>query len=103
MLAPCALSGNAASPVFVHVHGTCKTDKKAGGAVAMSHRWIRSGSAAGRDGLDGRNGFNGPHGSGGRITVTYDPQAKPYIGLLHLSNRYGPRPVFSEQPVPSLW
>jgi hypothetical protein len=35
--------------------------------------------------------------------VTYDPQAKPYLGAIHLSNRSGPRPVFTEEAVAVLW
>ena len=64
------------------------------------------GSPSGRDGRsgsDGRNGFDGTPGAGGLITVTYDPKAALYMGAIHLSNVYGPAPVFREEPVPALW
>ncbi len=57
----------------------------------------------GRDGSDGQNGMDGSAGRGGSITVTYDPQAAPFLSLLHLSNSNGPKPVFQEQPVAPLW
>jgi uncharacterized membrane protein YgcG len=57
----------------------------------------------GSDGADGRNGFDGSPGRGGSITVTYDPQAKPYLNAIHLSNKGGPAPVFQEQTVAPLW
>ena len=56
-----------------------------------------------RDGMDGRNGWDGSSGSGGSITVTYDPAVAPYLGVIHLSNRGGPAPVFNEEPVAPLW
>jgi hypothetical protein len=58
---------------------------------------------SGRSGSDGRDGSNGSPGRGGSITVTYDPQAKPYLAALHLSNRGGPTPVFKEAAVAPLW
>jgi hypothetical protein len=90
---------------------TVKADGGAGGSGGRGGRGGRGGSggigipngSSGRDGLDGRSGFDGTHGNGGRITVTYDPLAKPYLGLLHLSSAYGPAPTFNEQPVASLW
>lgn len=59
--------------------------------------------SSGRAGSDGRNGFDGSAGTGGSITVTYDPQAKPFLTAIHLSNRGGPPPVFKEEPVAPLW
>src|SRR5205814_2658067 len=41
------------------------------------------GTPSGRDGsngLDGRNGWDGAQGKGGLITVTYDPQVRPFLG-----------------------
>jgi hypothetical protein len=58
---------------------------------------------SGSDGSDGRSGSDGPPGRGGSITVTYDPQAQPYLSRLRLSNRGGPTPVFKEEPVKALW
>jgi len=58
---------------------------------------------SGRDGLDGRNGFDGSAGKGGSITVTYHPQAKPFLSAIHLTNKGGPSPVFKEEPVAALW
>jgi hypothetical protein len=57
----------------------------------------------GRDGADGRNGFDGPPGKGGGITVTYDPQVKPFLSVIRLSNKGGLPPVFKQEPVPPLW
>jgi hypothetical protein len=59
--------------------------------------------SSGSNGADGRNGFDGSPGRGGTITVTYDPQAKPYLTAIHLPNQGGPAPVFNEAPVPALW
>jgi hypothetical protein len=58
---------------------------------------------SGRDGSDGRSGSDGSPGRAGSITVTYDPQAKPYLTAIHLSNQGGPKPVFNEEPVAPLW
>ena len=71
----------------------------AGGSGGMGTPSGNSGSS----GSDGRNGFDGSPGKGGSITVTYDPQAKPYLAIIHLSNKGGPAPVFQETPVPPLW
>ena len=59
--------------------------------------------SSGRDGLDGRNGFDGPQGKGGLITVTYDPQVRPFLGALHLSSKNGPAALYKEAPVSPLW
>jgi len=59
--------------------------------------------SSGSDGASGRNGFSGSPGRGGIMTVTYDPQAKPYLTAIHLSNQGGPSPVFNEEPVAPLW
>jgi hypothetical protein len=58
---------------------------------------------SGRNGSDGRNGWDGSRGKGGLITVTYDPQAQPYLAALHFSAQYGPAPIFRESPVAPLW
>ena len=59
--------------------------------------------SSGLSGHDGRNGWDGPEGKGGSITVTYDPQAKPFLSVIHLSSTNGPRPAFNEEPVSPLW
>ncbi len=90
---------------------TVRADGGAGGSGGQGGRGGRGGSGGmgspsghdGSNGSDGRSGFDGPHGRGGNITVTYDPQAKPYLSALRLSNVGGPSPVFNEQPVPALW
>ncbi len=64
------------------------------------------GSPPGSNGLDGRNGNDGSDGragSNGLITVTYDPQAKPFLAAILASSPGGPRPVFDEAPVAPLW
>ena len=57
--------------------------------------------SSGSDGSNGSDGRSGSDGRGGRITVTYDPQAKPYLNALRLAG--GSATVFHEEPVPSLW
>jgi len=57
----------------------------------------------GRDGMSGLNGSDGSAGRGGSITVTYDPQAKPYLGTIHLSSWNGPKPVFREETMAAIW
>lgn len=61
------------------------------------------GSGRGQNGSDGRYGSAGADGKGGSITVTYDPQAKPFLNVLRFSNLGGPPPVFKEEQVAPLW
>lgn len=90
---------------------TVKADGGPGGSGGKGGRGGRGGSggmgtpngSSGNNGLDGRNGFDGSPGRGGSITVTYDPEAKPFLGTIHLSNRGGAPPVFKEEPVAPLW
>lgn len=90
---------------------TVRADGGSAGSGGKGGRGGRGGSGgtgtpsgnSGRDGLDGHDGSDGHAGSGGSITVTYDPQAKPYLTALHLSNSNGPRPVFKEEAVAPLW
>jgi hypothetical protein len=90
---------------------TVSADGGSGGTGGKGGRGGRGGSggigtpngSSGRDGLDGHNGMDGSRGSGGSITVTYDPQARPYLDAIHLSNWGGPRPLFQEEPVAPLW
>jgi hypothetical protein len=70
-----------------------------GGAGGVGSPNGRSGS----DGTSGRNGNDGSPGRAGSITVTYDPQAKPFLANIHLPNQDGPSPVFTEQSVAPLW
>jgi len=88
-----------------------KADGGHGGSGGRGGRGGRGGSGGsgtpngnnGRDGADGRSGFDGSPGRGGSIRVAYDPQAKPYLATLHLSNKGGAPPSFNEQPVAPLW
>jgi hypothetical protein len=90
---------------------TVRSDGGPGGSGGRGGRGGRGGSGgigtpngpSGRDGSSGRNGFDGSPGRGGSITVTYDPQAKPFLTTIHLSNHGGPPPVFQEEPVAPLW
>ena len=90
---------------------TVKADGGPGGSGGRGGRGGRGGAGGigspnGRDGMsgsDGRNGFDGAQGKGGLITVNYDPQVKPYLGVLKLSSRNGPAPAFREGPIPALW
>lgn len=86
-------------------------DGGAGGSGGRGGRGGRGGSGgmgspsgtSGSSGSDGRNGSDGSPGKGGSITVTYDPQAKPFLAVIRLSNRGGPPTVFMEEPVAPLW
>jgi hypothetical protein len=73
-----------------------------GGAGGSGGMGIPPGSN-GLSGADGRNGSDGSPGRGGSVTVTYDPQAKSYLGTIRISNRGGPPPVFKDKPVTALW
>jgi hypothetical protein len=90
---------------------TVKADGGPGGSGGRGGRGGQGGSggmgtpsgSSGMSGSDGRNGFDGPSGRGGSITVTYDPQTKPFLAAIRLSNQGGPAPVFQEEPVAPLW
>jgi hypothetical protein len=57
----------------------------------------------GSDGSNGRNGNDGTPGRDGSITVTYDPQAQPFLASIRVPNQGGPKPIFTEAPVAPLW
>jgi hypothetical protein len=90
---------------------TVKADGGPGGSGGRAGRGGQGGSggigtpngSSGMNGSDGRNGSDGSPGRGGIITVTYDPQAKPFLAAIHLSNSGGPAPTFKEEPVAPLW
>jgi hypothetical protein len=90
---------------------TVKAEGGAGGSGGKGGSGGRGGSGgmgtpsgmSGSDGSSGRNGSDGSPGRAGSITVTYDPQAKPFLAAIHLSNQGGPAPVFTEEPVAPLW
>ena len=90
---------------------TVRDDGGSGGSGGKGGRGGRGGSggigspngSSGHDGMDGHDGSSGSPGKGGSITVIYDPQARPYLGTLRLSNAGGPRPVFKEQAMGPLW
>jgi hypothetical protein len=90
---------------------TVKADGGPGGSGGRGGRGGRGGSGgigtpngrSGSDGLSGHDGRTGWPGKGGSITVTYDPQVKPFLNVIHLSNQGGPPPVFKEEPVAPLW
>ena len=99
---------------LVDPQGGALTVKAAGGAGGSGGRGGRGGQggsggigspngSSGSNGADGRNGFDGSPGRAGSITVTYDPQAKPFLTAIHLSNQGGPGPVFKEEAVAPLW
>jgi hypothetical protein len=88
-----------------------KADGGSGGSGGRGGRGGRGGSggigtpngSSGSDGSNGQDGRNGWPGKGGSITVTYDPQTRPFINTIHLSNQGGPPPVFKIEPVAPLW
>ncbi|HZI58772.1 MAG TPA: hypothetical protein VFF39_18460 [Verrucomicrobiae bacterium] len=90
---------------------TVSSDGGSGGSGGKGGRGGRGGSggigspngSSGRDGLSGNDGSDGSPGRGGSIAVTYDPQVRPYLDVIRLSNPGGPRPVYKEEPVAALW
>lgn len=88
-----------------------RADGGAGGSAGQGGHGGHGGSGGmgtpsgsnGRDGSDGHAGFDGSQGRGGKITVTYDPSAQPYLGALQLSSRNGPKPEMDQAPVAPLW
>lgn len=90
---------------------TVRDDGGSGGSGGKGGRGGRGGSggsgtpkgSSGRDGSNGSDGLSGSPGRGGSITVIYDPQVRPYLNMLKLSNAGGPRPVFKEQAMRPLW
>ena len=90
---------------------TVKADGGSGGSGGSGGRAGRGGSggmgspsgSSGSDGMSGHGGSAGSPGRGGSITVTYDPQVKPYLALIHLSSQNGPKPLLQEEQVPPLW
>jgi hypothetical protein len=65
-----------------------------------------SGTPSGSSGSNGSDGMKGQDGSDGRpgpITVQYDPSVQPYLNLIHLTNKGGPKPTWTEQSVAPLW
>jgi len=90
---------------------TVKADGGPGGSGGRGGRGGQGGAggigspngSSGNSGSDGRNGSDGSPGRGGSITVTYDPQVKPYLAVIHLSSQNGPKPIFQEAPVAPLW
>ena len=88
----------------------------AGGRAGNGGRGGRGGSGGsgfpgglpGTDGPNGSDGFAGPPGLAGTISVTVDPAAQAYLGVLHLSNHNGngsagPAQQVQVQPVAALW
>jgi hypothetical protein len=88
-----------------------RADGGAGGSGGRGGRGGSGGSggsgtpsgSSGTSGQDGRNGDDGAMGRGGLITVLYDPTTKPYLSLLHLSSKNGPRPTYRQQSIALLW
>jgi hypothetical protein len=48
-------------------------------------------------------GHDGSDGSGGSITLTYDPQAQPYLAAIKLSSPGGPKVAVKQATVGPLW
>lgn len=90
---------------------TVHADGGAGGSGGRGGRGGQGGmggigspnGSSGSSGMDGRNGSDGPAGRGGLITMTYDPDAQPYLDAIHLSHLNGPAPDFRKQSIPLLW
>jgi hypothetical protein len=104
---------------FVDTRGgslTIKADGGAGGSGGKGGRGGRGGSGGmgtpsgwnGSDGMSGRDGWPGRAGKAGTITMWFDPRTKPFLSLIHFSNRDGskrpgPPPVYIEEPTAPLW
>src|SRR5689334_16997551 len=90
---------------------TVRSEGGPGGSGGKGGRGGRGGSGgigspnglSGHDGLSGNDGADGSAGRGGSIAVTYDPQVRPYLDVIRLSNPGGPRPVYKDEPVAALW
>jgi hypothetical protein len=95
---------------------TIKADGGRGGDGGKGGRGGRGGSGGwgsprgrnGSDGQSGRDGWSGSSGKAGTFTVTYDPQALPFLKAIHLSNSSGsgssgPAAAFIPAAVPPLW
>ena len=90
---------------------TVHADGGSGGSGGRGGRGGRGGSGgigspSGSDGMSGHDGMKGSDGSagnGGLITVTYDSAVKSYLSAIHLTSWNGPKPVFREETVASLW
>ena len=95
---------------------TIKAEGGAGGAGGQGGRGGRGGSGgmgtpsgwSGSDGSSGRDGWTGRAGKPGAITMTFDPQTKPFLPLIRFYNRdgtgrQGSLPVFHEENVAPLW
>lgn len=78
---------------------------KGGGGFGVPGKIYSDGRVGDSDyqGKRGGNGPDGPQGYGGKIMVVYDPQAAPYLSVLHLSSRNGPAPTFSQSVLNPLW
>ena len=63
--------------------------------------------SSGNNGLDGQDGHPGSAGAPGKIIVTLDPSAQPYLNRLRFSNRgsgyVAPAPEIHTESVPALW
>jgi hypothetical protein len=99
---------------LVDPQGGSLTVKADGGSGGSGGRGGRGGSGgaggsgtplgmSGHDGSNGHDGSDGSPGHGGLITVTYDPQVKPYLANLIFSSQNGPKPVLQQAPVAPLW
>jgi hypothetical protein len=90
---------------------TIKSEGGAGGSGGKGGSGGHGGSGGagtpagnnGSDGSDGLNGSDGRSGDPGLITVTYDPQAKPYLSTIRTPTQGRPAPVYNQQTVAPLW
>lgn len=55
----------------------------------------------GSSGLDGQDGSDGPDGNAGRITVIYNPEVKPFLGILTFN--HGADVRYREEMLAPLW
>jgi hypothetical protein len=88
----------------------------AGGRGGSGGRGGRGGSGgsgfpsgfSGTDGRPGWDGHAGSYGAGGKITLSVDPAAQPFMSTITWSNHgaggaSGSAPIITVEPVPPLW
>jgi hypothetical protein len=102
--------GNRQRFYLIDPNGGSLTVNSAGGSGGAAGRGGRGGSGGsggagmppgnnGSDGSAGHDGMPGSDGSAGRVTVTYDPGAKPFLSTLHVPAGA----TMQEASVPALW
>ncbi len=102
--------GNRQRFYLIDPNGGSLTVNSVGGSGGAAGKGGRGGSGGnggagvppgsnGSNGSDGHDGMAGSDGRLGRVTVTYDPNAKPFLSALHVPAGT----TVQEASVPALW